>query len=470
MFNDLWPGFDAPEVPIGSITNGVHGRTWAAREWLQLGEEITGSVDALREPSMWERLQEVDSGHIWWIRSQLRAKLVADVRARLRRSWLERGAIEAEIGWVANAFDPGVLTIGFARRVPTYKRLTLMLRDPRRLEELLLDEQRPVQLIVAGKSHPADDAGKALIQQIVRFADRPEVRHRIAFLPDYDMSMARLLYWGCDVWLNNPLRPLEACGTSGMKSALNGGLNLSIRDGWWDEWYDGENGWDIPTADGVTDENRRDDLEAAALYDLLTNTVAPRFYDRDDDGVPIRWVEMVRHTLKSLGPKVLASRMVHDYTEEYYIPAASSLRRTVAETDGLPYGRARELSAYRQRVREAWSKVAIAEVDSTGLPETPLLGSELTLTATVGLGGLRPEEVRVQAVLGRVNGSDVLTEPVYFEMAHIGPAEGGTEVFSVTTPLPVAGSLGYTVRVLPHHPLLAGDNELALVRLAQDEV
>jgi starch phosphorylase len=162
--------------------------------------------------------------------------------------------------------------------------------------------------------------------------------------------------------------------------------------------------------------------------------------------------------------------MVHDYTEEYYIPAASSLRRTVAETDGLPYGRARELSAYRQRVREAWSKVAIAEVDSTGLPETPLLGSELTLTATVGLGGLRPEEVRVQAVLGRVNGSDVLTEPVYFEMAHIGPAEGGTEVFSVTTPLPVAGSLGYTVRVLPHHPLLAGDNELALVRLAQDEV
>ena len=470
MFNDLWPGFDAPEVPIGSITNGVHGRTWAAREWLQLGEEITGSVDALREPSMWERLQEVDSGHIWWIRSQLRAKLVADVRARLRRSWLERGAIEAEIGWVANAFDPGVLTIGFARRVPTYKRLTLMLRDPRRLEELLLDEQRPVQLIVAGKSHPADDAGKALIQQIVRFADRPEVRHRIAFLPDYDMSMARLLYWGCDVWLNNPLRPLEACGTSGMKSALNGGLNLSIRDGWWDEWYDGENGWDIPTADGVTDENRRDDLEAAALYDLLTNTVAPRFYDRDDDGVPIRWVEMVRHTLKSLGPKVLASRMVHDYTEEYYIPAASSLRRTVAETDGLPYGRARELSAYRQRVREAWSKVVIAEVDSTGLPETPLLGSELTLTATVGLGGLRPEEVRVQAVLGRVNGSDVLTEPVYFEMAHIGPAEGGTEVFSVTTPLPVAGSLGYTVRVLPHHRLLAGDNELALVRLAQDEV
>ncbi|MFD1052649.1 alpha-glucan family phosphorylase, partial [Kibdelosporangium lantanae] len=157
------------------------------------------------------------------------------------------------------------------------------------------------------KSHPADDGGKALIQQIVRFADDPEVRHRIVFLPDYDMSMARYLYWGCDVWLNNPMRPLEACGTSGMKAALNGGLNLSIRDGWWDEMYDGRNGWAIPTADGVTDPVRRDDLEASALYDLITSQVAPTYYDRGDDGVPAKWMELVRHTLASLGPKVNSS-------------------------------------------------------------------------------------------------------------------------------------------------------------------
>ncbi|HEX3547514.1 MAG TPA: alpha-glucan family phosphorylase, partial [Mycobacterium sp.] len=268
MFNELWPGFDPDEVPIGSITNGVHGPTWAAPQWLQLGRELLGSDDlgSLTEPDTWQRLHQVDTGHMWWIRSQLRQALVEDVRVRLRRSWLERGASDAELGWIATAFDPDVLTIGFARRVPTYKRLTLMLQDPDRLEKLLLDDKRPIQLIVAGKSHPADDGGKALIQQVVKFADRPEVRHRIAFLPDYDMSMARQLYYGCDVWLNNPLRPLEACGTSGMKSALNGGLNLSIRDGWWDEWYDGENGWDIPTADGLADEGRRDDLEAAALY------------------------------------------------------------------------------------------------------------------------------------------------------------------------------------------------------------
>ncbi len=467
MFEELWPGFDSAEVPIGSITNGVHGPSWFAPEWAQLGREITGSEEALREPSKWQGLRQVDAGHLWWIRCQLRAKLVEDVRRRLRKSWLERGAIEAELGWISDAFDPGVLTVGFARRVPTYKRLTLMLRDPERLEALLLDESKPVQLIVAGKSHPADDSGKGLIQQVVRFADRPEVRHRIAFLPDYDISMARLLYWGCDVWLNNPLRPLEACGTSGMKSALNGGLNLSVRDGWWDEWFDGENGWEIPTAE-VTSEERRDDLEAGALYDLLQNTVAPKFYDRDDTDVPGRWVEMVRHTVQSLGPKVLASRMVRDYTEQYYAPAAAALRRTIEPVGGLPFERARELAAYRRRVSEAWPHVVITDVDSTGLPDVPLMGSELTLTAAVALGGLRSDEVVVQGVLGRVESSDVLRDPLYIDMAHIASREGGTEIFSARMPLPQAGSMGYTVRVLPRHPLLACDAELGLVRLAGD--
>lgn len=469
MFNELWPGFDRAEVPIGSITNGVHARTWAAPQWLQLGQELAGPDDAaFSDPGVWLRLREVDPGHLWWIRSQLRALLVDDVRQRLRRSWLERGASDAELGWIATAFDPEVLTVGFARRVPTYKRLTLMLSDPDRLEQLLLNEKRPIQLIVAGKSHPADDGGKALIQQVVRFADRPEVRHRIAFLPDYDMSMARLLYWGCDVWLNNPLRPLEACGTSGMKSALNGGLNLSIRDGWWDEWYDGENGWEIPSADGLADETRRDELESSALYSLLEEAVTPTFYDRNEHGVPPRWIEMVRHTVQTLGPKVLASRMVRDYVEQYYLPAAQSLRRTVAPADEETgaFGAARELAAYRRRVEEAWPKIEITDVDSTGLPDTPLLGSKLTLTATVRLAGLAPDEVTVQAVVGRVDSGDVLLDPVTVEMSYTGTAEGGKQVFSTTTPLPVAGAVGYTVRILPRHPMLASASELGLVSLA----
>jgi starch phosphorylase len=251
-----------------------------------------------------------------------------------------------------------------------------------------------------------------------------------------------------------------------MKSALNGGLNLSIRDGWWDEWYDGENGWEIPTADGVADEGRRDDLEANALYNLLEHSVGPRFYERDGSGLPRRWVEMVRHTLQTLGPKVLASRMVREYTGEYYAPAAQSLRRTVEPVNGKAYANARALAAYRQRVFQAWPKLQITEVDSAGLPDTPLLGSELTLTATVRLAGLGPDEVTVQAVLGRVDASDSLLDPVRVPMVHSGTADNGDELFSTTTALPVAGSVGYTVRVLPHHPLLAGDNELGLVALA----
>ncbi|MGV0750474.1 alpha-glucan family phosphorylase [Mycolicibacter minnesotensis] len=465
MFNDLWPGFDGDEVPIGSITNGVHAPSWAAPPWLQLSRDVA-APDSFSEPAAWQRLQQVDPVTLWSIRSQLRGLLVDEVRLRLLKSGLERGSSEAELGWIATAFDPEVLTIGFARRVPTYKRLTLMLRDPDRLEQLLLDEQRPVQLIVAGKSHPADEDGKALIQQVVRFADRPEVRHRIAFLPDYDMSMARRLYSGCDVWLNNPLRPLEACGTSGMKSALNGGLNLSIRDGWWDEWFDGQNGWAIPTADGVADENRRDDLEAAALYDLLASSVVPKFYERDDRGVPPRWMEMVHHTLQTLGPKVLASRMVHDYVEQCYAPAAQSLRRTCEPIDGVPFGAARQLADYRRRAEAAWPHIQITDVDSTGLPDAPWLGSELTLTASVRLAGLRPDEVAVQAVLGRVDSGDTLLDPVTVAMSHAHTDADGTEVFSTTSRLPVAGSVGYTVRVLPCHPLLSGDAELGLVTLA----
>ncbi|MEU1548526.1 alpha-glucan family phosphorylase [Nocardia sp. NPDC005745] len=457
MFASLWPGFDPAEVPIGSVTNGVHATTWAAREWVDKAREHIGA-ELLEEGRGWERLRDVDLTELWSTRNTLRGILVDEVRRRVRASWLERGAAEAELGWVNGVFDPNVLTVGFARRVPTYKRLTLMLRDPQRLRALLLDPRRPMQLVVAGKSHPADDGGKALIQQVVRFADDPEVRHRIVFLPDYDMSMARYLYWGCDVWLNNPLRPLEACGTSGMKSALNGGLNLSIRDGWWDEMYDGENGWSIPTAEGVRDEHRRDDLEAAALYDLFERAVAPRFYERDASGMPVRWVEMVRHTLQTLGPKVLASRMVRDYAVEYYAPAAAAHQRATADDFAV----ARAVAEYRHRVESAWPSVKVIQVDSAGLPDTPVIGARLSLTARVELGGLSVPDVVVQAVLGRVSATDDLSDTTTVPMTHTG-SDAGAELFTVDTPLPLSGAVGYTVRVLPHNELLASDAELGLV-------
>ena len=282
MFDGLWPGFDDAEVPITSITNGVHGPTWVDRKVFELAR-THASVHELDTQDSWEAMASVPRDAVWATKRELRQQLVDEARRRTRQSWLERGASSAELGWTDEILDPDVLTIGFARRVPTYKRLTLMLRDPDRLKKLLLDPDRPIQLVIAGKSHPADETGKQLIQQMVRFADDPEVRHRIVFLPNYDIAMALHLYPGCDVWLNNPLRPFEACGTSGMKAALNGALNLSILDGWWDEWFDGKNGWAIPTADGVEDPERRDDIEANALYDLVEHQVAPRFYDTDED-------------------------------------------------------------------------------------------------------------------------------------------------------------------------------------------
>ncbi|WP_435122405.1 alpha-glucan family phosphorylase [Amycolatopsis thermoflava] len=455
MFARLWPGFDDAEVPISSVTNGVHGPTWVARELTAL---LGGKHKAWGHDGKLPSQMGVSDEELWALRRDLRQKLVLEVRRRVRNAWLQRGASALELGWVNQVFDPDVLTVGFARRVPTYKRLTLMLRDPERLRALLLDEERPMQIVVAGKSHPADEGGKALIQQVVRFVDDPAVRRRMVFLPDYDMSMARYLYRGCDVWLNNPTRPLEACGTSGMKSALNGGLNLSIKDGWWDECYDGSNGWAIPTADGVTDPLRRDELESAALYDLLGQQVAPLFYERDDAGVPRGWMSMVWHTLDELGPRVQASRMVREYVETAYHPAA--VTSAAASADG--YAGARSLAEYRRRVDAVWRQVRVLDTELTvEAQERLVVGDEVRVRAKVDLAGLAPSEVEVQTVVGRVGDTDELAEPMTVRME---PSQEGEYI--ATLRLPRAGSLGYTVRILPRHDLLATPAELGKVVLA----
>jgi starch phosphorylase len=454
MFAGLWPGFDQSELPITHVTNGVHAPTWVAREIADLEAKARGGDDV----GEWEAVDAIPDAAIWETKRTLRARLVEFARQRLRASWLARGATEAELGWIDNALDPDVLTVGFARRVPSYKRLTLMLSDRERLKRLLLDPERPIQLVIAGKAHPADEGGKKLIQEIVWFADDPEIRHRIVFLPDYDMDLAYQLVTGCDVWLNNPLRPYEACGTSGMKAALNGALNVSIRDGWWDEWFDGENGWAIPSADGVDDPWRRDQLEAAALYELLEEQVTRRFYDRDASGLPRRWLEMVRHTLRSLGPKVLASRMFAEYVEKLYTPAAASSRALNASYDG-----ARELAAWKRRVREGWSGVRVDHVDSSGLGDGAELGGSATVRVYVSLGSLSPEDVDVQVLHGRVDDSDQLQDPSTTSLKPAEAYEAGRYRYDGEVRFDRTGPVGYTVRILPSHPLLASPAELGLV-------
>ncbi|WUH97033.1 alpha-glucan family phosphorylase [Spirillospora sp. NBC_00431] len=458
MFGGLWGGFDTAEVPVGSITNGVHAGTWVAREILELAaREVPSIVESGRG---WEEVRARPGTELWRIRGTLRRRLVLEARRRLRESWRRRGASEAEVSWIDHALDPDVLTIGFARRVPSYKRLTLMMSDPDRLRAILRDPDRPVQIVVAGKAHPADEGGKRLIQEIVRFTEREDVRHRIVFLPDYDMALGQLMVQGCDVWMNNPLRPLEACGTSGMKAALNGALNLSIRDGWWDEWYDGQNGWAIPSADGLATPDRRDELEAAALYELIEDHVSVTFYDRDAAGLPRRWLEMVKHTIATLGPKVLASRMLRDYVDGLYAPAAASERAMVA--DG--FAGARALAAWKQRVRKAWPGVAVEHVESNG-SQSPRAGGRLSVRVVVDLAGLDPSDVAVEVVYGRVDGSDLLIDPSYLELDGGEPAENGRVRYVADVPLGRSGAFGYSVRVVPSHPMLSSRAEMGLVAL-----
>ena len=461
MFNGLWPAFDEAEVPIGSITNGVHAPTWVAREVIELATSQGADAESDDTESFWAAVDKVSGAEIWATKRALRERLVVDARKRLARSCEKRGAAKAELGWIETALDPDVLTIGFARRAASYKRLTLMLRDPARLKKLLLDPDRPIQLVMAGKAHPADDGGKKLIQAIVQLADDPEVRHRIAYLPNYDIAMAQPLYPGCDVWLNNPLRPYEACGTSGMKAALNGGLNLSILDGWWDEWYDGENGWAIPSADGVIDADHRDDLEAHALYDLIENEVAPRFYDVDAEGVPTRWLEMTRHTLKSLGPKVLATRMVSDYVRQLYTPAATTSRALNSD-----YAGAAKLAAWKKKVKGGWPAVRVEHVESSGVGDAPEVGDTMSVRAFVSLGDLSPVDVDVQLVHGRSNGEDDLVDTTIDSLTVAESYEAGRHRFDGDVVLDHSGSFGYTVRVIPRNDLLASPAELGVVALA----
>ncbi|WP_086770837.1 glycosyltransferase family 1 protein, partial [Streptomyces bobili] len=470
MFAGLWPGFDAEEVPITSVTNGVHAPTWVAPEVLRLGARQIGdqrAEDALSVggSDRWDSVADIADQDIWDLRRDLREQLVMEVRQRLRASWRQRGAGTAELGWIDGVLDPDVLTIGFARRVPSYKRLTLMLRDRDRLMDLLLHPDRPIQIVVAGKAHPADDGGKRLVQELVRFADDPRVRHRIVFLPDYGMAMAQKLYPGCDIWLNNPLRPLEACGTSGMKAALNGCLNLSVLDGWWDEWFQPDFGWAIPTADGSgMDADHRDDIEAAALYDLLEQRVTPRFYEPGAGGLPDRWIEMVRQTITLLGPKVLAGRMVREYVERLYTPAAQAHRALGPDT-------ARDLAAWKAKVRASWHTVTVDHVETSAATPTAELGTMLALRVRLRLGDLTPDDVEVQAVSGRVDAEDRITDGTAVPLKPVGgPDLEGRWVYEGPLSLDRTGPYGYTVRILPDHPLIASGAELGLVAGPSEEL
>jgi len=321
MFAPLFPGVEPDDVPITHVTNGVHAETWAGLEFGALYRTRLGDGYGAHGES-WAGLASVTDEELFEARTIARRRLVDEVRRRLARQTAERGDDPVDDAWHTDALDPGALTLGFARRVPTYKRLTLLLHERERLTRILTSSEQPVQLLVAGKAHPHDSEGKHLIAEFGAFAAGHDVRHRVIMLPDYDMELASVLVSGVDVWLNTPLRPLEACGTSGMKAALNGVLNLSILDGWWDECFAPAYGWAIPSADeSGLGADARDAREATSILDLIEHELAPRFYARDG-GLPRQWLEMIRSTVCELAPQLLATRMLRDYVQELYLPVA----------------------------------------------------------------------------------------------------------------------------------------------------
>lgn len=459
MFHGRWKDFPEDEVPIRAVTNGIHTMTWICKRMAvlfdnYLGERWRREPD---NPEVWEGVWNIPDRELWEVRENQRGEFVRFVRKYLQRTAERRGLAAASFGQVESILDPRILTVGFARRFATYKRATLLLTDKERLKKLLFHPERPVQFVLAGKSHPRDDGGKKLIQDLVNFINHEGGRARMVFLEDYDMQVARAMVQGVDLWLNNPRRPMEASGTSGMKVVPNGVLNCSILDGWWDEGYKPGIGWAIGERFDIPDQGQQDWLDSRTLYQLLENEIAPNFYHRVDGAVPVAWVEMVKRSMVELAPRFSTSRMVREYTQKFYMPAAAAYNKL--EENGLE--RAKQALAWRDKVQAAWPKVRIVKVQDNA-SSINALGTGLEIRATVSIDGLSPEDVEVQALVGKVDSNRDLRD---IEILTLSPGEkNGDEIeFSGTLDCAVAGHRGYTVRVVPKQELVNVASELKLV-------
>jgi starch phosphorylase len=462
MWRGLWPDLPLDEVPITSITNGIHTASWLSREMHELLERYVGP--ALRErpedPSVWDRAESLPSGELWRVHELCRERLVLLARTRLGAQLARRASWPVASRAAEDALRPDALTICFARRFATYKRANLLFRDPERLARLLGDEKRPVQLIVAGKAHPLDAPGKEVLRGVVQAAQRPRLRERIVFLEDYDMHMARYLVQGADVWLNVPRRPLEASGTSGMKAAVNGALNVSVLDGWWAEGYSPEYGWAVGGGEVYDDPEENDAVEAEALYSLLEREVIPMFFDRDASGRPREWTTMMTNSIRRLGAGFNTGRMVRDYVERAYLPAHRAFMGLSAESSSG----ARRLAAWRERVQEAWPSVSVSSSVTADGPVR--VGSDVRVDIQVDLGGLSPDDVRVQVVAGVRNGDGLAPRSVV-EGVHEGSA-GGKERYLAVVPTASSGRLACAARVVPLRPDGAGPEPDFLIAWADE--
>jgi glycogen phosphorylase len=461
LWKDVWSGVPTHEVPITSITNGVHTKTWMAPEFAALYRKHLGDWEEhLTEPEFWRGVIDIPDAQLWETHQQLKRRLIDFVRSRERQRRERLGESPESIRRVNRILDPEILTIGFARRFATYKRGTLLFSDKERLKRLVNDPTRPVQLIFAGKAHPRDEAGKALIQEVYKFTRESGLENRIVFVEDYDSYIARRLVQGVDLWLNHPLRPLEASGTSGMKSAPNGGINLSVLDGWWREGYNGSNGWAIGAEidNGATEF--QNEVDASSLYQLLENQIVPLYYAKPDGKLPLAWLQLMRESIRSVTPVFNTQRMVKEYTEQLYIPAAQAYENF--SRDGC--GAATQLSQWKTKIRKDWPQVQISDVQVANKDRQSIsVGESLQISARVHLGAVDPQHVRVEAYHGEVDNGD-LHNPTATVLNQTSQADGnGTYVYQGSVPATESGTYGFSVRVVPTHPCLMQAHELRLI-------
>jgi glycogen phosphorylase len=450
MWQTLWPNVPQEEIPITHVTNGVHFSSWLSREMEQLYERYLGTRWQLEpaEPIIWQHADQIPAEELWRTHERRRERMVAFTRRRLKEQLKMRGASQVEFDNASEVLDPEALTIGFARRFATYKRATLILSDPDRLDKILNNPTRPVQIIFSGKAHPQDQPGKELIQKIYELSRQERFRRRMVFLEDYDTTTARYLVQGCDVWLNNPLRPQEASGTSGMKAAANGVLNLSTLDGWWDEAYQSDLGWAIGRGETYDNPQYQSQVEAEALYGLLEHEVVPDYYDRSVDGLPRRWIARMKRSIQELCHFFNTHRMVGEYTIKFYLQALSHYHQITSHN----LAGAKALAAWKQEVNRNWSQIKVLSIDTDNLASVQI-GKEFTIRVQVYLGSLKPADVSVELYMGQVDANNEIINASAYPMISIGSAGENKYLFEDKRSITRRSGLhGFTIRVLPRNP------------------
>lgn len=465
MWVSGFKGVPFDEIPIDYVTNGVHTRSHISTDMEELLYRYLGEkfVTKPEDQSIWQRIEKIPDVELWRTHERRRERLVAFARNRLKKQVLSRGGSHHEISTAGEVLDPAALTIGFARRFATYKRANLVFTDLDRLDKILNNPLMPAQLIIAGKAHPRDEEGKKLIQEIVQIAKDERFRKKIVFIENYDMNVARYMVEGCDVWLNNPRRPLEASGTSGMKVIANGGLNFSVLDGWWDEGYDPEVGWKIGNGEEYLDLDYQNEVESRQLYDVLENEIVALYYKRSGDKLPREWIAMMKASMRKLGPVFNTNRMVEEYFNKFYSQAFEN-RKALLKNG---FQQAKSLNEWKNHVRANWPQVKVNYLGHDGKNVDVKVGEEFTIRAEISLGSLTPDDVEVQVYYGSVDKQDLAHSNSVVVM-HCDKPKSKSNVYTYTGSIstPNSGQFGFTARILPKHPLLRTPFDLGVISWA----